>query len=134
DGHAEFVRARRDLLDRIYRAERVRDVADADELRSFVQERVELVEEKLARVVHRDDSQARALLLAEHLPGDEVRVVLHLGDDYLVAFADELSTVAVHDEVYAFGHAAHEYALARLARVDEALGLLARALVCARDR
>src|SRR5437763_593686 len=83
----KLVRARGDLLDRVYSAERVRDVADADELRSLVQERVELVQEEFARVVHRDDSQARALLFTEHLPGDEVRVVLHLGDNYLVALA-----------------------------------------------
>src|SRR5205085_1520249 len=57
DGHAELVCVRSDLFDRVYGAERVRDVADADELRSFVQERVVLVQEKLARVVHRYDSE-----------------------------------------------------------------------------
>src|SRR5947209_5766308 len=41
DGHAQLVCARRDLFNRIDRAERVRDVADADQLRSFVQERIE---------------------------------------------------------------------------------------------
>src|SRR5437763_8405988 len=56
--------------------------------------------------------------------------MLHHGDDYLIALADELATVAVHDEIYAFGDAAHEYTLARLARTQEALDLLARALVC----
>src|SRR3712207_1433500 len=80
-------------------------------------------------VVHRDDAQPRALLLAEHLPRHEVRVVLHLGDHDLVAFLDYTAAVAVHDEVDALGHAAHEDALARLARVDEAAHLLARALV-----
>src|SRR5215204_720690 len=129
DGDAQLVRARRDLLDRVDRAQRVRDVADADELRPLAQQGVELFEYQLAAVVHRDDAQTRALLLAEHLPRHEVRVVLHLGDDYLVALAHELAPVAVHDEVDALRHPAHEDALARLARVDEAAHLLARALV-----
>src|ERR1043166_3918876 len=129
DGDAQLVRARRNLLDGVDRAERVRDVADADELRALAEERVELVEQEFARVVHRDDPEARALLLAEHLPGDEVRVVLHLGDDDLVTLSDELAPVAVHDEVDGLGDAAHEDALARLARVQEPSRLLARALV-----
>src|SRR5215204_2253554 len=129
DGDAQLVRARRDLLDRVDRAQRVRDVADADELRPLAQQGVELFEYQLAAVVHRDDAQTRALLLAEHLPRHEVRVVLHLGDDYLVARFDELAPVAVHDEVDALCDAADEDALARLARVDKAPDLLARALV-----
>jgi hypothetical protein len=56
-------------------------------------------------------------------------VVLHLGDDDLVARADHAAAVSVHHEVDALGAAAREDALAGLARVDEAPHLLARALV-----
>ena len=71
----------------------------------------------------------RALLFAEHLPGDDVRVVLHGRNDDLVACADELAPVAMHHEIDAFGGAADKDALLRLAGIDEALHLLARAFV-----
>ena len=48
-------------------------------VRSFEQPLV-LVEPQLAGIGHRDDAQPCALLLAEHLPRHDVRVMLHLGD------------------------------------------------------
>ena len=66
-----------DLVDRVDGAERVGHVNDRDELRARRQQPLELVEAQLAAFVDRHDAQRRARLLAEQLPGHDVRVVLH---------------------------------------------------------
>ena len=53
------------------------------------------------------------LLVAEHLPGHDVRVVLQSGDQDLVAGSDILAAVGLGDQVNAFGGAAHEDDLVR---------------------
>jgi len=50
----------------------------------------------------------RALLLGEAHPRQEVRVMLHLGDDDFVARLDECLAPAAGDEVNGFGRAARE--------------------------
>src|SRR5947209_467234 len=107
-------------------------MSDGDNLRALIQERVVFIKKKFARVIHRNDTKPRALLFAEHLPGDYVRVMLHSGDYDLVALANGLAPVAVHHKIDAFGCAAHEDALTRLARVYETLHLLTRAFVSSR--
>ena len=47
--------------------------------------RVELLQRELAALVDLQVAQLRAALAAEHLPGDDVRVVLHLRDQHRVA-------------------------------------------------
>ena len=102
---------------------------DGDEFRSLVQQSVVFVQHQFAGVVHRNHAQRRALFFAQHLPGNDVGVMLHRRDDDLVAGADELAAVAVHHQVDAFGRAANKDALLRVARVDESFHLLARAFV-----
>ena len=77
------------------RAERVRHVHDADEFRARVEELLVLVEQQLTGVVDRHDADRRALLLGQHLPRHDVRMVLERGQDDFVAGADELAAVAV---------------------------------------
>ena len=102
---------------------------DSYQLRPLVQKPVVLVEQQLARIVHRNHAQARALFFAEHLPGHDVGVMLHRGDDDLVAGADELASIAVHHEIDSFGRAAHKDALTHVTRVDEAFHFFTRAFV-----
>ena len=75
------------LADRVDRAERVADVGERDELRLEPQQHLEHVEPEDAVVGDRDELEVAVLLLDEELPRDEVRVVLHLGQDDLVAAA-----------------------------------------------
>ena len=58
--------------------------------------------------------------LRDELPGDEVRVVLELGDDDDVARPEVLEPPRVRDEVDRLGRVADEDDLARARRVDEA--------------
>ena len=89
-------------------AQRVRHCGDGDELGRGAQQPLVFVEDHLAAVVHGRDAQTGARLGDELLPGHDVRVVLELGDDDLVALADVLAAPALGDEVDAFGGAADE--------------------------
>ena len=73
------------LADRVDRPERVRDVGERDELRLEPEQDLEDVEAEEAVVGDRDELEVAVLLLDEELPRDEVRVVLHLGQDDRVA-------------------------------------------------
>ena len=111
-------------------------MADRDELDlAGGQEPVELVELQHALVVDADDLEVRADLLAEHVPGHEVRVVLHLRDDDRVAGADVRAPPRVRDEVDGLGRVLREDRRARrpvqprrdaVARALEQLGRLRR--------
>ena len=52
----------------------------------FVEEPFVLVEQETSVVTHRDDADDNAPTFAEQLPGDDVTVVFHRGDDDFVAF------------------------------------------------
>ena len=66
--------------------------------------------------VDRHDAQRRAGLLAQQLPRHDVRVVLHLRDEDLVAGLQIRAAAALRDEVDALGGAAREDDLAAIAR------------------
>ena len=72
------------------------------------------------------------VLLGDELPGDEVRVVLELGDHDGVAGAEILEAPGVRDEVDRLGRAAREDHLALGRRVEEGSDRAAGALVALR--
>ena len=72
-------------------------------------------------------AQPSALLLAQDLPGDDVGVVLHLGDEHLVALADVAPAPRVGHQVDRLGGVEGEDRARRLP-VDESGDALARAL------
>ncbi len=88
-----------------------------------------LLEDDLAALVDRRDAQLGALLRAELLPGDDVRVVFEPRDDDLVAGPDVPAAVALSHEVDGLGGAAHEDDVLGGGRVHEAARLLASCLV-----
>src|SRR5881394_851772 len=102
------------------------------QLRALIEQRLVLIHQQLAGIIDWNHAQPGALLFAEHLPRDDVRVVLHGRDDDLIAGANELATITMHDEIDAFGSAAHEDTFLYVARVDEALHLFARSLISSR--
>ena len=108
------------LADRVDRAQRVRDVGEGDELRVEPQEHLEDVEAEDPVVGDRDELQVAVHLLGQDLPRDEVRVVLHLGEDDRVALAQVAAAPAVGDEVDRLGRVAGPDDLAVRRRVDEA--------------
>ena len=83
----------------------------------------------LAARIHGRHHELRACLLAQHLPGHDVRVMLEMGKEHLIARLEQGTTIALRDQIDGLGRAAHEHDLARRAGVDEARDALACALV-----
>ncbi len=108
-------------LHRDDRAERVRDVGDRHNASPLVEQPLVRRYVDLTRVVDRHHSEDRALLLTEHLPGHDVRVVLQRRNHDLVTRPHRPPAVGLGHEVDPFGGATHEDDLARLRRIQEPL-------------
>ena len=127
-GGAGRVAALDQLGDRVDRAEHVRDVREGEQLRPAREQRGQLLLDDQALVVDADVGELRPGPLGQHVPRDEVRVVLHLRDDEQVAGADVGGAPRVGDEVDRLGRVAGEDgALGR--RAGEGGDLDPRALV-----
>ena len=113
-----------DRVDRIDRPERVRHVRDGQQSRARSEERVEGVEQELARIVDRRHAEPGAALLAQQLPRHDVRVVLHRTDHHLVTSPDAPAAERVRHQVDAFGGVAREDDLLGRCRVEERPDLL----------
>jgi hypothetical protein len=74
-------------------------VDERHQLGAARQQRVEGVEVQFAVAAHRHVGELRFTILTQDLPRDDVRVMLHLGQDYEVAAADVLPAPCVRDEV-----------------------------------
>jgi hypothetical protein len=75
------------LLDRVYGCEHVRGVDAADQFRTRPDQTPGLLDVQGAVLPDGDKAQLCAGRLGRELPGDEVRVVLGLGEQDLVSFA-----------------------------------------------
>ena len=117
------------LLHRQDCAERVGYVSDGHQLGARRQHPLVFVQQQLTGVVNGNHPQHGALFLAEHLPGDNVGVMLHVGDDNLVAFADVLASVGLSDDVDALGGAAGIDNLVVVGGVEQPAQLGPRVLV-----
>ena len=91
-----------DLLDRRHGAEHVRHVGDGDDLGAGREELLELLDEEVALIVHRRPLDHRALALAQEMPGHDVGMVLHDGEDDLVPLPDIHAPEGVRHEVVGF--------------------------------
>src|SRR5689334_14301455 len=130
--HITLMRETYDLLDRIYRAERIRYVSYRDKFCAFVQQACELIHNEFPVVVDRSDLQPRTLLFTKQLPGHDVRVMFHRGDQDLVAGFDVGATVAACDEIDCFGGSACKDYLAELFCIDKPLNFGPRFLIFSR--
>ena len=123
------VRCVDDLAHRVDGSEGIRDVAHGDELGSPVQQLFKLVELHLAAVIDGNDTQHRLLLLAKHLPGHDVRVMLQGRNDDLISSADVRSSIGLRYQVNPFRRAADEDDLPRISRVQKPLHLAPRRFI-----
>ena len=88
-----------------------------------------LVEQHLARVIDRRNAQPRALFRAQHLPGNDVGVMLHPGDDNLIVLLNVLASPTLRDKIDGLGRSAHKDDLARGAGIQKAARLFASRFV-----
>lgn len=128
-GYAVSVGSGNHIFDRIDRAKYITNVRHADNAGTFGEEPFVFVEQQLATVVHRDDAKLDALAHLQQLPGDDVAVVLHGGDDDLVALAEEGFAEAGGEQVDALRGTAGEDDFVGAAGVDEATDSLAAGFV-----
>src|SRR5213593_2093052 len=94
-----------------------------DETSAFVEKLFEFIQPDFPIVVDGRDAQARAALLAENLPRNDVRVVLHRRDDHLIASLEVLSSITLGDEIDGLGCATDEHDFSWVGGIQEALNL-----------
>jgi hypothetical protein len=99
-----------------------------DEAGARRQQRLEGGEVEFSGVVGRRDQQLEAEPVAQHLPRYDVRVVLDIADDDLVAGLQVRRPPALGYQVDRLGGAAQEHDLALVGRIEKPPHLLARRL------
>ena len=133
DDGADLVGPAGDLGDRVDRAEHVGDPGQRDDLGALGDQLVDVRQVEPAVVGEPEPAQRRAGALGEQLPRHDVGVVLHLGDDDLVARADLRAGPRAHASVLATRLSASEAFLVKITssrdgRVDERRHLVAGVL------
>ena len=126
---AAFLGEPGDLLHGVHGAERVRDVDHRDDPGAVVQERGESVHVQFAGVGDGRGDHPGAGQLGHHLPGNDVRVVLHPRQEHFVPFAERVAAERGSHQVETLGGAADEDHLVRGPRADEPRHPAAGALV-----
>ncbi len=104
-------------------------MGDGDDLGRRVDELFQFVQPNLAGIVERDHTQIGVLLPAQHLPGDDIAVMLQAGQDDLIARMDIGSAKGLGDEIDRLGRPAREDQLTQARNADELLHLDASFLV-----
>ncbi len=102
---------------------------ERDQLGAAAQQLLVLVEADLAAVIDWNDAQNCAFFRSQHLPGNDVGVVLDPADDDLVALVDVLAAPALRNQVDGFGGAADEDDFFGGRCVEEVCDLAARVLI-----
>src|SRR3972149_3979176 len=95
-------------------------MGDGDHLGAWIYEPLKLLDEEVAVVGYRRPFQDRAVALAQEMPGHDVGVVLHDGEQDLVPLLDMGDAIGRGDEVYRLGGVAGEDDLLVGARIDKA--------------
>ena len=116
------------LLQRGDRAQRVRHARHRQDLRALGQERSQVREIQLTVVRQRDVAERGPGDGRGHLPRHDVRVMLHLRDEDLVALVQELPSPALRHEVEGFGDAPREHDRLGTRCTEEPREVRARAL------
>ena len=115
---------------RVQRAEGVRQMDKGHQPDpATVQQPLIFFQNQLAGIRERRHLQQRPSALAQHLPGHNVGMVLHGGDEDLVTGLDGAATEAAGHQIDAFGNVAGEDDFLSVGGVEKGPDLLARTLV-----
>ena len=115
-----------DSAHRVDRAERIGNVRDRNQSRSRIDERFELVHPQHTRVIDGCHAQPRPGLLTQELPRDDVRMVLHLRHEDLIACLEPAAAIALRNQVDRLCRAPCKYDFLGVHRIDECSHLLPR--------
>ena len=116
---AVLPRRLRHLPHRVHRPQRVRDMHQRNDLHARGQAAAEVVEVEFAGVGDGNRRDPGADRFGHHLPGHDVGVVLHLGDQHLVTLAQRVAPQTGGREVQPLGGAPQEDDLLRGLRGKE---------------
>ena len=119
-----------DFAQRVHRAQGIRHMGHGHDACARRQQLFECVELELAGVVDGRHAEVRAFFFTEHLPRDNVGVMLHGGDEHLVAFAHVGAAVCLGDEIDGLGCAANKDDFVGVGSLDKAPYRLPRLVVC----
>ena len=97
-----------DFFDWIDGPERVGNMSHGDKLGSRAEQLWELLEDQFTAVIKGHDPEGRASLSGEQLPGYDVRMMFHRGEDDLVARTDIFPTVALGNQIDRLGSSTDE--------------------------
>ena len=95
-------------LDGIHGAQGVRDMPERHQLGAAGKQLFVSFEPQLACIGDRHDPQRCTGLGTEDLPGDDVGMMFHPGDDHLIAWSHVLPSEAVGRQIDRLGRAADE--------------------------
>src|SRR5262249_20335415 len=90
------------LADRIQGPKRIRDVCDRDDLCAGCEECFKLGKQQLATIIDGSDPQLCASFLAQNLPGHDVRMMLHGGDQHFIATLNMSAAIGLGHQVNRF--------------------------------
>ena len=110
---AILMRQRDHFRKRVFRSQHVRHMRDSQQSGTLIKQRRERIQLQRAVRIERNDAQFRPCTRAQHLPGDNIGVVLHLADDDVIASPNILRPPAVGNKVDALCRPAHEHQLFR---------------------
>ena len=105
DRHTRGMGDTYDVLNGIDNAQYVADMGDRDKARAVVEEVSESVDIQREVVAKGNDAQSGVLAFAEHLPRDDVGMVLEVADNDFVALVNERLTETESQHIKAIGGA-----------------------------
>ena len=116
-------------FDRIDRTQRIGDMCHRHQSSTFIQQRLEDFHLQISRIVDGNNAQFGSCLLAQHLPGNDVGVVLHPAQNNLVSGPQTAASITLRDQIDRLCGTAHENDFIGTGCVDQLLHFSARVFV-----
>ena len=114
-----FVGKLNHLLYRIYCTQHIGDMGYADNLRTFRKQSLIFVYQKFAPVVHRNNLNGNTSFGSQQLPGNDITVMFHNGEDHFVTFLHKLFTKTGYKQIDTLRRSTGEDNFVRTGGIDK---------------
>ncbi|MNX78856.1 hypothetical protein D3C86_1104650 [compost metagenome] len=118
-----LMRNRDNLFYRIDRPQRIRDISYSNQLRSFVNKVLIGVHIELPLIIHRNNTDLTAFFITEHLPRNNIGVVLHCRNNNFISRMDKCSAIAGSNQIDTIGRPLRDNHLLVFRRINKRLKL-----------
>ncbi len=119
-----------DLLHRIDGAQGIGYMHHRHQSGTFIEQLPEFIHDEIAIIVNGDYAQLRPGLFTQQLPGHDIGMVFHLGDDDLVTVTDVGTTITLCHQVDGIRRPAGEDDLLNGRCIDKCSNLISRLFIC----